>query len=116
MSYLAILIDIGERIEMNNGTPIKNIIFDIGNVMVKWSPIDIIKLTFDEDSDIEYHVKNLFKHNTWIQLNANETLFIDDHLPNVNAARELNINGTQFINIDQCIDELESYQIRGIAF
>lgn len=206
-------------IGVSNKVPIKNIIFDIGNVMVKWSPVDIIKLSFGKDSDIEYHLKNLFKHDTWIQLNLgmlseeqaikkycdlfsytreemlmffsnikttqdlidgsvdllitlhqknynlyalsdnireivsylknkyyfwkyfsgviisaeinlmkpshdifnfllnkyhlnpNETLFIDDHLPNVNAARELDIRSIQFINIVQCIDELRELHI-----
>ena len=33
---------------------VKNVVFDIGNVMVKWSPAEIIRKTFGEDADVDY--------------------------------------------------------------
>ena len=50
---------------------IKNIIFDVGNVIVKWSPIDIIKITFpDVDPDQQQFLfEKIFKSDIWISLN-----------------------------------------------
>lgn len=45
------------------------VIFDIGNVLVKWSPEDIVKATFGDDSQVEYHVQRIFKHDIWYSLN-----------------------------------------------
>jgi putative hydrolase of the HAD superfamily len=38
----------------------KNIIFDVGNVLIKWDPINIIKQAFPECTDPKNHL-NLFK-------------------------------------------------------
>ncbi|WP_299011153.1 HAD family phosphatase [uncultured Shewanella sp.] len=50
----------------------KNIIFDIGNVVVRWAPEKIVRLTFgDSDSieAIEARVKSIFQSETWRDLN-----------------------------------------------
>jgi putative hydrolase of the HAD superfamily len=52
--------------------PIKNIVFDIGNVMVKWSPMDIVKNTFGEQADINTWLKCIFASPTWFELNRGE--------------------------------------------
>lgn len=39
-------------------------------------------------------------------INPVEAVFIDDHLPNVDGARLVGMQGIQFINANQCIDEL----------
>lgn len=40
-------------------------------------------------------------------LTAQECVFIDDRLDNVNAAKELGIHGIQFLNITQAKADLE---------
>lgn len=52
-----------------NKVIIRNIVFDIGNVIVKWSPTDIIKKTFGEQTDINHWLKNIFNCTTWLDLN-----------------------------------------------
>ena len=205
---------------MDNDSLIKNIIFDIGNVLVKWSPHDVIKYSFGNDVGIEDHINNIFKNDIWTMLNlgkltekqaidlyceklpysnaqmvkifenikntqtlidgsiamlialykkkyklfalsdnivkvvaylkekynfwdyflgvvisadiglmkpnknifdyllrkynlnANETLFIDDHMPNIQSARNLNLKAINFIDINQCLNELSMYGIQ----
>lgn len=46
------------------------------------------------------------------QLNADETLFIDDHLPNVEGAKKVGLHAVQFINTDQCIQEMRKLKIK----
>lgn len=53
-----------------------------------------------------YHY--LLKH---YDLKAHETVFIDDHKPNVLGAKAVGIEAIQFFNITQCIDELRELQI-----
>ena len=50
---------------------VKNIIFDVGNVLVKWSPADIIKATFLDISDDEtvVYINKIFKTDIWTDLN-----------------------------------------------
>ena len=50
---------------------IKNIIFDVGNVIVRWSPIHIIEKTFPNLSTQEHRIllEKIFKSDTWINLN-----------------------------------------------
>jgi len=48
---------------------IKNVIFDLGNVIVRWSPIEIINLTFGNIKKPEKLAKALFKGGIWLKLN-----------------------------------------------
>lgn len=49
---------------------IKNIIFDVGNVIVRWDPAHIIEKTFPEyPSAHQFFIEQIFKSDTWIQLN-----------------------------------------------
>jgi len=50
---------------------IKNIIFDVGNVLVQWSPLNIVKKTFPhyKKHDIDTVINAVFKSDIWKQLN-----------------------------------------------
>lgn len=48
---------------------IKNIIFDIGNVLIEWKPIDIIINFFPNETKPELLAKKIFKSPTWFDLN-----------------------------------------------
>lgn len=37
---------------------IKNVVFDVGNVLVRWSPPEIVRLTFGHSVDAEQMAKN----------------------------------------------------------
>ncbi|PQJ42956.1 hypothetical protein BTO00_13075 [Vibrio campbellii] len=67
---------------------IKNVVFDVGNVLVRWSPIEIVRLTFGNDVDAEALAK--------------ETVFLDDMPYNVEGAREVGIDAIQFKHAEQC--------------
>ncbi|MDD1780217.1 HAD family phosphatase [Enterovibrio sp. ZSDZ35] len=51
---------------------IKNIIFDIGNVMVRWSPAEIARLTFGDDEQSRHKAETIFRSDTWLALNRGE--------------------------------------------
>ncbi len=48
---------------------IKNIIFDIGNVLLKWSPIEIVIKTFPEHHNHQQLTIQLAKSQIWFDLN-----------------------------------------------
>ena len=52
---------------------IKNVVFDIGNVVVRWAPVEITRLTFgDTFSDtaaLEARAKSIFQSEIWQNLN-----------------------------------------------
>lgn len=58
--------------KLKSDQQIKNIIFDIGNVVVKWSPDTIVAQTFAGAHDHAILVQRIFKHNFWLQLNRGE--------------------------------------------
>ena len=53
---------------MNNGL-IKNVVFDVGNVIVRWAPLEIVKLTLGEDNASDQLVTEIFQSATWLDLN-----------------------------------------------
>lgn len=53
---------------MSSGS-IRNVVFDIGNVIVRWAPLEIVKLTFGEVKAPEVLVKAIFQSETWLDLN-----------------------------------------------
>ncbi len=92
---------------------IQNIIFDIGNVIVKWSPQEIIKRSFGNSDQQQAHYENLFKHPIWHQLNLGQiseveaivaysqrlpysTEQLKQHFANIRASLNL-VAGTQAI-------------------
>ena len=48
---------------------IKNVVFDIGNVIVRWAPLEIVRLTFGEVKASEKLAKSIFQSETWLALN-----------------------------------------------
>jgi putative hydrolase of the HAD superfamily len=48
---------------------IKNIVFDVGNVLVKWEPLSIISNFFQDAEEFDVLVKKIFKSEVWIDLN-----------------------------------------------
>jgi putative hydrolase of the HAD superfamily len=49
--------------------PVKNIVFDVGNVLVTWNPVNIIQNTFPE-LDPNLLLQQIFKTGFWLELNA----------------------------------------------
>ncbi|HGS4651372.1 TPA: HAD family hydrolase [Vibrio cholerae] len=48
---------------------IRNVVFDVGNVIVKWAPQDIAQLTFGEGEESAFMAKAVFKSEFWRDLN-----------------------------------------------
>ena len=48
---------------------IKNVVFDIGNVVVRWAPLEIVRLTFGDGASIEKQSKSIFQSDIWLNLN-----------------------------------------------
>ncbi len=48
---------------------VRNIVFDVGNVIVRWDPLEITRLTFMECGDHERLAKVIFQSQTWVNLN-----------------------------------------------
>ncbi|KJY94873.1 HAD family hydrolase [Pseudoalteromonas piscicida] len=48
---------------------IKHVIFDVGNVFVRWSPEEIVRLTFGNQCDVESLAKQLFHSEIWFAIN-----------------------------------------------
>lgn len=48
---------------------IKNVVFDVGNVIVRWSPLEITRLTFGELDDLETQARSIFQSTIWLDLN-----------------------------------------------
>lgn len=52
---------------------IKNVVFDIGNVLVTWNPLAILQETFSElknSTDASHLLQKIFKADFWYDLNA----------------------------------------------
>ena len=48
---------------------IKNVVFDIGNVIVRWAPLEIVRLTFGNVDNQEERARAIFQSETWLDLN-----------------------------------------------
>lgn len=48
---------------------IQNIVFDVGNVLVRWDPQSIIEQVFPEQENQVALMQSIFKHQTWYELN-----------------------------------------------
>lgn len=47
---------------------IKNVVFDVGNVMVRWAPHEIARLALGDDKYTEQWAHALFDSDTWVKL------------------------------------------------
>lgn len=50
-------------------TVIKNVVFDVGNVIVRWAPLEIVRLTFGNVEQPEEQAKKVFMSDIWLDLN-----------------------------------------------
>lgn len=50
-------------------TVIKNVVFDVGNVIVRWAPLEIVRLTFGNVEQPEELAKKVFMSDIWLELN-----------------------------------------------
>jgi len=48
---------------------IDNVVFDVGNVLVRWSPVEIVKLTFGKEESPEQLTNAIFQNDIWLDLN-----------------------------------------------
>ncbi len=48
---------------------IKNVVFDVGNVLVRWAPEEIIRLTFGNDVDAKAKARDILGSELWVALN-----------------------------------------------
>ncbi len=48
---------------------IKNVVFDVGNVIVRWAPLEIVRLTFGDIEDLEPRARSIFQSAIWLDLN-----------------------------------------------
>lgn len=48
---------------------IHNVVFDIGNVIVRWAPLEIARLTFGDIDGLEDQTRAIFQSETWLKLN-----------------------------------------------
>jgi len=46
------------------------------------------------------------------EIDPAESVFIDDHLPNVQGAKSMNMHAIQFANVEQCIHELKKIGVK----
>jgi putative hydrolase of the HAD superfamily len=70
---------------------IKNIIFDIGNVLLRWNPGVAVKEVFSDYPDQESLTKALFKSQTWFDLNLGK-LTIEETIAEYNSSLNLEID------------------------
>lgn len=67
---------------------IKHIVFDVGNVLVKWAPLEVINSVFPELDPKEFHQK---MYPTWIDLNLgrlSENEAINQYHTNLGLSKE----------------------------
>lgn len=46
-----------------------NVVFDVGNVLVRWSPVEIMRCALTESDDAQLWAKRFFGHPLWRDLN-----------------------------------------------
>lgn len=86
---------------------IKNIIFDVGNVIVQWSPLYIIESAFPEHDSHQqqFFIEEIFRSNTWIQLNLGQISEKDAKLKFISKIDSLDTKKT-----DNLFDFIKSTQ------
>lgn len=53
-----------------NSVSIKNVVFDVGNVIVRWSPLEIVNLTFGTQGDESKELATrIFQSEIWLDIN-----------------------------------------------
>ncbi|MFA0511220.1 HAD family hydrolase [Vibrio sp. 10N.222.54.C2] len=47
----------------------QNVVFDVGNVIVRWAPLEIARLTFGDTEELESRARSIFQSTIWMDLN-----------------------------------------------
>ena len=71
---------------------IKNVVFDVGNVIVRWSPLEITRLTFGELDDLETQARSIFQSSIWLDLNKG---FLTENEAKLRYQQELNLSQSE---------------------
>ena len=71
---------------------IKNVVFDVGNVIVRWSPLEITRLTFGELDDLETQARSIFQSTIWLDLNKG---FLTDNEAKLRYQQELDLSSLE---------------------
>lgn len=48
---------------------VRQVVFDVGNVIVRWSPLEIVRLTFGNKIEHESIAREIFQNDIWMDLN-----------------------------------------------
>ena len=57
---------------LGDSMKIENVVFDVGNVIVKWSPTEIVRRTFGPSVNIVETADLIFRNELWMALNRGE--------------------------------------------
>ena len=71
---------------------IKNVVFDVGNVIVRWSPLEITRLTFGELDDLETQARSIFQSTIWLDLNKG---FLTENEAKLRYQQELDLSSLE---------------------
>ena len=77
---------------------IKNIIFDIGNVLLEFKPLDYLKRTFNDDNIEKLLYKEIFQSEEWLHLDRG--ILTQEQAVKIISLR----NPTYEIHIKKCMD------------
>lgn len=77
---------------------IKNVIFDIGNVLLEFKPLDYLKRTFNDDNLEKFLYKEVFQCKEWLHLDRG--ILTQDEVIKVISLR----NPMQEVHIKKCMD------------
>jgi FMN phosphatase YigB (HAD superfamily) len=77
---------------------VKNIIFDIGNVLLQFKPLDYLKMTFNDDNIEKLLYKEIFQCEEWIHLDRG--ILTQAEAINIISSR----NPNQEVHIKKCMD------------
>lgn len=77
---------------------IKNVIFDIGNVLLEFKPLDYLKRTFNDDNLEKFLYKEVFQCKEWLHLDRG--ILTQDEAIKIICLR----NPMQEVHIKKCMD------------
>lgn len=77
---------------------IKNVIFDIGNVLLEFKPLDYLKRTFNDDNLEKFLYKEVFQCKEWLHLDRG--ILTQDEVIKIICLR----NPMQEVHIKKCMD------------
>src|SRR5262245_22750751 len=85
-----------------------NVVFDVGNVLVRWSPIEIMRASFLSDPagerDVEAWAARFFDHELWLRLNRGH---FTEAEAQILFARELGMSSSQVSAVFQHVKDTQ---------